>query len=72
MGFDLDVEQTAELAAELGRLRQEHRELDAHVVALEAEGGALPLQVQRLKRRKLVLKDRIAFLEDRLTPDIIA
>ncbi|MGV6874662.1 YdcH family protein [Pseudochelatococcus sp. B33] len=72
MAFDLDTEQRAALIAELERLRQEHRELDAQVAALEAEGVAQQLQVQRLKKRKLVLKDRIAYLDDQLTPDIIA
>lgn len=72
MAFDLDTEQQAVLVAELERLRREHRELDAEVAALEAEGGARQLQVQRLKKRKLALKDRIAYLDDQLTPDIIA
>jgi hypothetical protein len=57
---------------ELEHLRLEHRDLDAAIAALLHLGAVDRLQVQRLKKRKLVLRDRIAFLEDRLTPDIIA
>lgn len=60
------------LAAELSRLREEHRDLDMAIGALEHVGPADQLQIQRLKKRKLVLKDRISFIEDQLTPDIIA
>lgn len=62
----------AELEVELSGLRQEHRDLDAAIQALEAVGSPDRLQLQRLKKRKLVLKDRIWFLEDQITPDIIA
>ncbi len=62
----------AELRAQLGRLRQEHRDLDAAISALQDAPGSDLLQVQRLKKRKLWLRDRIAFIEDQLTPDIIA
>lgn len=72
MEFDLDREQAAALVAELEQLRREHRDLDAEVAALEAEGGVAQLRVQRLKKRKLALKDRITYLDDQLTPDIIA
>lgn len=59
--------------AELARLRDEHRELDTHISALAANApGANSLMLGRLKREKLRLKDRIARLEDQLTPDIIA
>lgn len=58
--------------AELARLLQEHRDLDAAIEALERLPAGDRLQVQRLKKRKLWLKDRIAFLTDQLTPDIIA
>ena len=61
-----------ELEASLARLRQEHRDLDAAIEALNAAPGADILQVQRLKKRKLHLRDRIGFVEDQLTPDIIA
>jgi len=65
-------EEERELRAQLARLLQEHRDFDAAISALEAAPGADLLQVQRLKKRKLFLKDRIAFVEDQLTPDIIA
>jgi hypothetical protein len=65
-------DEEAELRAQLERLRQEHRDLDAAIDALQAVPGSDLLQVQRLKKRKLVLRDRITFVEDQLTPDIIA
>ncbi len=57
---------------ELEHLRQEHRDLDAAIEALTQLGSADRLQVQRLKKRKLSLRDRMTFLDDQLTPDIIA
>ena len=65
-------DEETELKAQLERLRQEHRDLDAAIEALAAVPGSDILQVQRLKKRKLVLRDRITFVEDQLTPDIIA
>jgi hypothetical protein len=65
-------EDEAAMVAELARLRQEHRDLDAAIAALEQVGTPDRLQLQRLKKRKLSLKDRISFLDDMLTPDIIA
>ena len=61
-----------DLKTQLGRLRQEHRDLDAAIEALHNAPGSDLLQVQRLKKRKLVLRDRIIQIEDQLTPDIIA
>ena len=61
-----------ELRATLMRLQQEHRDLDAAIGALQNTIGSDSLQVQRLKKRKLFLRDRITFIEDQLTPDIIA
>jgi hypothetical protein len=62
--------------AEIGRrvelLRQEHRDLDAAIEALRARAESDQLQIARLKKRKLRLKDEIAQLEDDLIPDIIA
>ena len=61
-----------ELRAQLAQLRQEHRDLDVAIEALHNTPGADLLQVQRLKKRKLQLRDRIIQVEDQLTPDIIA
>lgn len=72
MAFELSEDERTAFSAELGRLREEHRDLDAAIAALEQMGPSDQLQIQRLKKRKLVLKDRMAFLEDQLTPDIIA
>lgn len=62
----------AEIEARLGLLRMEHRDLDAAIDALAASGSTDQLQVARLKKRKLLLKDEIQVLEGRLIPDIIA
>jgi hypothetical protein len=61
-----------ELRRELLQLRQEHRDLDVAIAAMVETGDADTIRIQRLKKRKLVLKDRIAAIEDRLLPDIIA
>jgi len=65
-------EEEHELRAQLARLQQEHRDLDAAIAALQHSPGSDIIQVQRLKKRKLQLRDRITFIEDQLTPDIIA
>ncbi len=62
----------AELEADLARLKQEHRDLDTAIEALEQIITGDQLQVQRLKKRKLALKDQIIRIEDQLTPDISA
>jgi hypothetical protein len=59
-------------ASRLVRLRTEHRDLDAAIEALRASAAPDQLQIARLKKRKLRLRDEIAILEDRLIPDIIA
>lgn len=61
-----------ELRKRLAHLRTEHRDLDAAIAALSSAGAGDQLQVARLKKRKLRLKDQIAIVEDYLTPDIIA
>jgi hypothetical protein len=61
-----------ELRRELLQLRQEHRDLDAAIAAMAETGDIDTIRIQRMKKRKLVLKDRIAAIEDRLLPDIIA
>ncbi len=53
-------------------LRSEHRDLDAAIVALTEAGSTDQLQIARLKKRKLRLKDQISMIEDALLPDIIA
>jgi hypothetical protein len=61
-----------ELRARLLTLRQQHQDLDAAVAALEDKPNRDQLQVARLKRQKLSLKDQISQLEGQLRPDIIA
>jgi hypothetical protein len=56
----------------LTQLKQEHRDLDAAIEALEHSVRTDQLQIKRLKKKKLVLKDEIARVEDELLPDIIA
>jgi hypothetical protein len=65
-------EEERELREQLARLQQEHRDLDAAIAALATSPGSDLIQVQRLKKRKLVLRDRIRVIGDQLTPDIIA
>ncbi len=74
MGDEGRVVQVTDAAVrnELARLRQEHRDLDDAIAALELQTRPDNLQIQRLKKRKLMLKDRISALEDKLLPDIIA
>lgn len=61
-----------DLKEHLVKLRDEHRELDAEISALETTAELNQLQIKRLKKRKLLLKDQITAVEDKLTPDIIA
>ncbi len=60
------------LRVELEVLKREHRDLDDAISALQESRRADQLRLRRLKKTKLELKDRIARLEDKLTPDIIA
>ena len=69
---ELSEVERAELRRQIERLREEHRDLDAAIEALVNAGAADRLQMQRLKKRKLGLRDRLSQLEDLLTPDIIA
>ncbi len=61
-----------EMKKRLDVLRTEHRDLDAAIDALTGAGSTDQLQIARLKKRKLRLKDQIAIIEDYLIPDIIA
>ncbi len=69
---DISLKTEEVLQIELEVLKQEHRDLDEAVLALEERGIRDQLTIQRLKKKKLALKDKIAEIEDRLTPDIIA
>jgi hypothetical protein len=62
----------AKAKAKAGDLREEHRALDGAIQALQENAPYDQISIMRLKRRKLALKDEIAYWEDQLTPDIIA
>jgi hypothetical protein len=68
---DMSEQEQAEIRLEFARLKQEHADLDAAINAMIAT-GCDRLQVQRMKKKKLALKDRLKLLEDRIIPDIIA
>lgn len=65
-------EEERRLFVELERLKQEHRDLDAAIEAMLHLPDYDRLRVQRMKKRKLQLKDEIGRIEDQLFPDIIA
>lgn len=67
-----DPQSETAVRAQIAQLRQEHQDLDAAVRALELQPQADQLQIARLKKKKLGLRDQITKLEDGLTPDIIA
>ena len=71
---DDDPSEDTDIAIErrLAELREEHKDLDDSIRALEERFQPDMLQIARLKRKKLALKDEIGRLEDLLTPDIIA
>lgn len=56
----------------LEMLKAEHRQLDSEIEELQLAGSVDQLEIARLKKRKLMLKDEIAALNDRIVPDIIA
>lgn len=72
MRINLDDAEKARLEEELRRLKEEHRDLDAAIQALEQSGLSDQLQIQRFKKRKLAIRDRMSRIDDILTPDIIA
>jgi len=65
-----DQEQ-AEIRLEFARMKQDHADFDAAINAMIAT-GCDPLQIQRMKKKKLHLKDRLLQLSDKVVPDIIA
>jgi hypothetical protein len=72
MNMQMEMQTEEVLRVKLEALKREHRDLDEAIHALEEKGTADQLTLRRLKKQKLVLKDRIALIEDRLLPDIIA
>ncbi len=72
MNSSSKMDHTEVLRVRLEVLRHDHSDLNEAIRALEATGTADPFTVKRLKKQKLALKDRIAQIEDELTPDIIA
>ena len=68
----MSADQESQLRERLADLRVEHRQLDVQIAELEAQDVRDQLQITRLKKKKLALKDEIAAIEDRLFPDIIA
>lgn len=71
MATRMSEQDQAEIRLEYARLKQEHSDLDAAINAMVAT-GCDALQIQRLKKKKLQLKDRLQATEDRIIPDIIA
>jgi hypothetical protein len=72
MDRPLSAEDESEIRRQLAELRLEHRDLDTAIAVMSSAANADPMGLQRLKKRKLALKDRITKLEDKLLPDIIA
>jgi hypothetical protein len=68
----MDEAEEDTLKAKLAILRQQHRDLDVAISTLEASGTSDQLQLRRLKKMKLQIKDMISRIEDKLIPDIIA
>ncbi len=69
---DFSMKSEDVLRVELEEFRRQHRDLDEAIAALEDKATSDRLTIKRLKQQKLRLKDRIAWIQDRLTPDIIA
>ncbi|KIC12252.1 hypothetical protein RA19_03130 [Leisingera sp. ANG-M1] len=69
---DVSMKTDEVLKVELEVFRRQHRDLDEAISALEERATSDQLTIRRLKKQKLILKDKIALIEDRLTPDIIA
>ncbi len=72
MNSTANMTQNEVLRVKLEVLRGEHRDLDDAIKALEERARPDQLTLRRLKKKKLQMKDRIAAIEDQLTPDIIA
>jgi hypothetical protein len=68
----MDTLQEVAIRSKLQNLLQQHRDLDVAILSLQERGGSDPLQLRRLKKMKLDLKDKILQIENMLIPDIIA
>lgn len=68
---DMSEQEQAEVRLDFARLKQEHADFDAAINAMIAV-GCDTLQIQRMKKKKLVIKDKLRAIEDRIIPDIIA
>ena len=66
------MEDSAKLIEILKNFEQEHRDLDEVLIRLQEKNTVDFLQIQRLKKRKLILKDKINEIKNKLEPDIIA
>ncbi|MGF7162167.1 hypothetical protein FHS85_003810 [Rhodoligotrophos appendicifer] len=64
--------QSEDLRQKLANLREQHRDLDVAIASLEEANARDQLQLRRLKKQKLMLKDKISLIEDQMIPDIIA
>ena len=69
---ELIINEKNELLNKLHRLEQEHRDLDEVLIQLQEKQTVNLSQIQRLKKRKLILKDKITYLRNKTEPDIIA
>lgn len=67
----MSEQEQAEVRLEFSKVKQEHTDFDAAINAMIAM-GCDALQIQRMKKKKLALKDRLQQLEDKIIPDIIA
>ncbi|WP_417259475.1 YdcH family protein [Celeribacter sp.] len=72
MNMSTRMEQIEVLRVEIEVLKREHRDLDEAIHAMQEQGHLDALRLQRLKKQKLALKDKIEALNDRINPDIIA
>ena len=68
----MQPEDPSEIARKLVELKVEHRDLDTVIARLTSDPGTDQLQMRRLKKRKLRIKDMISYLENKLIPDLDA
>ena len=71
-GIDDFLDERTQIQAEVEQLKLKHRDLEQEVLGIEATASPDRIALQRIKKQKLAIKDRLSYLEDKLTPDIIA